>query len=314
MYGDGDYVYKHAFDPGPRNDVSLWWVDDCFKNKMASQYGGYLAIGIISQNEKYEGILNDIQARFNTLLDIARAESINLRCCSPEFAERHWRDYLNKSENAVLIDLHYDPPPDGDDPGSYGIRFYLRMADKYPPIRATCSFFSVKTSLVNDWMSSGADWVPSILFTIDKTETQVLRSQVRQLINYVKDHHFTGASHWSPEEWSQMRTEAWEVCCEFGPDSDEGPFNAHHLPDGGTSVKDEEEDELASRLKERLSDIGGGAIYRLPDHSWGETDEDLPVWDRPPIRAIGQFDQIRPRSLLHFRTGGKGSTKQARQH
>ena len=283
---DPEEAYKHAYEPEAKSGVSLWWVDDCFHNEESASFGGHLQITSITQNEEMEGN-STAEERYNILLEIARDEDLNLLCCSHEYAENNWNDQLNQFGNAVMIDIKYDPSPDEGSANTYGIRFYLRMIDMYSPLKATCSFFSVNPSrYYNDWITGDADWRPSMPPGVDKTEATAANRQVRQLVERVKRHHFTGASHWRPGEWRELRSQAMDVC----EDVDHA-FSAHHLHHGGHDEKRiVEEENLQTKLREHLAATGIRGVRRLPDHTWGKVDGNVPAWDQPPIRAIAQFD------------------------
>jgi len=279
---DLDHLHAHK-EPG--SGLTVWWIDDCFTNEQAATSGGgHLQLENVASGDidPYAG--NSNEQTCADLLQVVEQEGVNLKMCSFEYASEHWEN-IDASKNAVLIDIGYEGQPNEDfDDNFFGVEFYYAKAKSREPA-ALCSFLSDSPTRVVDWAKEQKGWFPSIPYPMTKASRD-LRKQIGTMVQYLKDSQPRGASEWDAETWQELRSEAWEACQEFG--SNESPLEAHHLPGGGDGIKNE---ELTTRLYERLSPIGGGAVRQLPSHYWRKEKEDLSVWDQPPIRAIAQFDK-----------------------
>jgi len=99
------------------------------------------------------------------------------------------------------------------------------------------------------------------------------------------------ASLWRYEEWRELRSESSRVCKNFAPKGKAHKFSAHHLTHGGYDKKEVvQQENLIGQLRKRLLGTGVSGIRRLPDDTWLEVDSVERAWDRPPVRAIAQFD------------------------
>ncbi|MFQ6113619.1 MAG: hypothetical protein ACE5NG_05960, partial [bacterium] len=280
-------------------NLSIWWVDDCFTND--TKDGGYLPIATVR-----EGKVSMIRSKNNStyiyemLLEIAQDEHLNFFVCSFEYAETNWEE-LNNSKNIVLIDIGYE----GKEPEvelTYGINFFLEMT-KNRPLYASVAFLTIDAQRVTNWIIKTGNWLPSMPFPIAKTrqapdpEDELKRppeQEVRAFVRYFKAHQPKRASEWSFETWRALRNKAKDICYELGNSGIGHSKWAHHLPFGGhywTNPGDKNKVEpFTKRLRNELEMVSPD-VEKLPDHYWEAVKtEDIPGWDRPPIRALAQFD------------------------
>jgi hypothetical protein len=102
------------------------------------------------------------------------------------------------------------------------------------------------------------------------------------------------ASTWELDTWKRVRKESLRICRKLGNPSEVGhKYWAHHLPYGGDGYLWTDKDkvhEWTKALKEGLTKVAP-EIDAFPDHGWQyETEGGVQGWDKPPLRAIAQFD------------------------
>ncbi len=102
--------------------------------------------------------------------------------------------------------------------------------------------------------------------------------------------------------WKKLRATAAKVCRLINVESrlhdagDAGGWMwAHHLPHGGdwwgTLVPEERQRLWTDQLREALYSVAPAAD-QFPDYTWElEADNGAAGWERPPIRALAQFDE-----------------------
>jgi hypothetical protein len=108
------------------------------------------------------------------------------------------------------------------------------------------------------------------------------------------------ASNWDVQKWRELRRITRERCELLGNKTDgRDPVGhalwAHHLPYGGNRWPHSYDDRIegwTNDLRNRLERLAP-ETKSFPDHGWAFTTEDgVQAWDRPPIRALAQFDNM----------------------
>lgn len=273
--------------------LSIWWVDDCFTNTQINPIdGGFLPIEAVREKMVHPNKHHNSGWIYEKLLKIAQEEKLNFYVCSFEYAEANWEQKLNSPRNVVLLDIGYQGK--GPEEDTYGVSLFFRLTNEYP-LRATVTFLTVLWQRVTEWIRRNQTWLPGMPFPIVKEiQGRLPEQEILALVQYFKAHQPKRASEWSLETWRVLRKKAREVCSKLGENGVGHSEWAHHLPCGGSLWSNPGDSKnikpFTQSLRAGLKTISPD-VEKLPDHCWENIpNEDIPGWDRPPIRALAQID------------------------
>ncbi len=108
------------------------------------------------------------------------------------------------------------------------------------------------------------------------------------------------ASHWDVRKWKEIRGVVRAKCESLGNKIEDGDavghgLWAHHLPYGGNRWPHSWNHRIERWTKELRSELAKIApeTRTFPDHAWAlATVDGVQPWDRPPIRALAQVDNL----------------------
>jgi hypothetical protein len=230
------------------------------------------------------------------LLRIAQEKNINFHICSFEYAEENWHK-INSYNHALLIDIGYEGQENAT---TYGIDFLLKFTENLS-LYSLVSFLTVKPEFVIEWIVQNVKWLENMPFPISKSRkirreehANLPEPEIRAFVEFFITNRPGRASIWSLSEWQEIRREARKECDRIGQKfglSNETADWVHHLPFGGRYGNNPQRYEASmDQIKKTLNKIV--SIKSLPEYSWQLEDYDglSSSWDRPPIRALVQFD------------------------
>jgi hypothetical protein len=295
-------------NPAGSDALSIWWIDDCFTNANLDDDtgGGYMPmVEIINRNVSCDKD-NPSQAYYHNgrvfamLCTIAKSENMNFYCSSFENAMVNWPE-INREKCMVLVDIGYEGfcnktwNSNRFFEDTFGVDFVQDQLGGAQS-KAMIVFLTIDPERVMGWVRKHKKWVPGMSPAIRK----IIRGEppfipdveIGALINHFKSRQPRRVSDLSKIQYQKLRNALYNCCVEvYQREELTSPLFTHHMTDGGTGEPEKYNSYINELAKLCINDETG-LLLNLPEFRWSEVNAEDPFsFDRPPVRALAQFDK-----------------------